>query len=187
MNELINRVLPAIIRFGSRPGAILLAAAAVSDGFFLLVSWLAVRNVGGLLAWLLLLVAVVFAVAIAGFAWRRHRLARHLDEMELALGRQNLTSGEIAPATPAPERTQLAEELNLWQEVQLENSLRTARYLPRVEAAQRAMVRAAGGVVNAPYLKDDLRLTLLALLGTIAAIPVSFGGTLLAMLVLALH
>ena len=47
---------------------------------------------------------------------------------------------------------------------------------PRVEAAQRALLRAAGGPVKAPYLRDDLRVTLVAFLGTVAAIPLGVLG-----------
>ena len=43
-------------------------------------------------------------------------------------------------------------------------------------AAQRALLRAAGGPVNAPYLRDDLRVTLVAFLGTVAAIPLGVLG-----------
>ncbi|MHB1063666.1 MAG: hypothetical protein ACYC1Z_04090, partial [Georgenia sp.] len=57
-----------------------------------------------------------------------------------------------------------------------EGTLRTARFLPRVEAAQRAALVAAGGPVHAPYLRDDLRVTITALVGTLAAVPLSVLG-----------
>ena len=45
-------------------------------------------------------------------------------------------------------------------------------WMPRVEAAQRAAVAAAGGTVNAPYLKDDLRITLVSAIATGVLIPI---------------
>jgi len=181
--DLINKVFPAMIRFGSRPGSILLAMAAIADGLYLLLSYLAARSAGSFFAWFLFAVAVVLAVFIAVFAWRRERLTRHVDDMEAALAAQNLSAGVVAMPAPAADR--LSDELGLLQEVQWENSIRTARYLPRVEAAQRAMVLAAGGTVNAPYLKDDLRVTLVALLGTIVAIPAALLGAMMSVVVLA--
>jgi len=62
------------------------------------------------------------------------------------------------------------------REAAAEAQIHTARWFPRVEAAQRALLRAAGGPVNAPYLRDDLRVTLVAFLGTVAAIPLGVLG-----------
>lgn len=182
--ELVNRVFPALIRFGSRPGRVLLTAAAIADGSFLVFALLAARATGSFFAWVLVGVAAVLALAIGVFAWRRQRLVAHVDEMEAALAAQNLSAGVVtAPATPSDR---MGEEFSLLQEVQWEASIRTARYFPRVEATQRALVRAAGGTVNAPYLKDDLRVTLVALLGTTAAIPLGSFGAILSLLILAL-
>ncbi len=44
-------------------------------------------------------------------------------------------------------------------------------WMPRVEAAQRAAIAAAGGIVNAPYLKDDLRVTIVSAILSGLAIP----------------
>ena len=46
-------------------------------------------------------------------------------------------------------------------------------WMPRVEAAQRAAIAAAGGTVNAPYLKDDLRVTIVSAIFAAIAIPAS--------------
>ncbi len=179
--ELVNNVFPAMIRVGTRPGALLLRAAAVADGFFLLFAVLALRATGSLFAWVLVSIAAVLAAAILLFAWRRHRLTAYVDEMEAALAAQHLSAGVVA--APADR---LDEELRLLREMQWEASIRTARYFPRIEATQRALVLAAGGTVNAPYLKDDLRVTLVALFGTMAAIPLGSFGAMLALLLLVL-
>lgn len=46
--------------------------------------------------------------------------------------------------------------------------------MPRIEAAQRAAIAAAGGTDNAPYLKDDLRITIISALTTMMTVPLSF-------------
>lgn len=43
--------------------------------------------------------------------------------------------------------------------------------LSRLERAQRALVTAAGGPVAVPYLREDLRITVAGLIGTILALP----------------
>lgn len=47
------------------------------------------------------------------------------------------------------------------------------RVLGSVERAQRALLTAAGGTAGAPYLKDDLRLTVASFVGTLLAIPLA--------------
>ena len=182
-SDLINRVFPSIIRFGSRPGGVIVALAAVADGFFLLFALLAAWSTGAAFAWFLVAVAAVLAVFVGLLAWRRARLTRHVDAMEAALEAQQLSAGVVD--RPAPTADRLSEEMAFLEEVRWEGSLRTARYFPRVEAAQRALVLAAGGTVNAPYLKDDLRVTLVALLGALLAIPVGALGAMISITILA--
>ncbi|MGC0251647.1 hypothetical protein [Pseudactinotalea sp. Z1748] len=56
------------------------------------------------------------------------------------------------------------------------------RALAAIDRAQRALLTAAGGTAGAPYLKDDLRITVASLFGTMLAIPLGA----LAVIVLAL-
>lgn len=53
-----------------------------------------------------------------------------------------------------------------------ENKRKT--FMPRIEAAQRAAIAAAGGTDNAPYLKGDLRITIIFALTTMMTVPLSF-------------
>ena len=182
-SDLINRVFPSIIRFGSRPGGVIVALAAVADGFFLLFAVLAAVTTGAAFAWFLVVVAAVLGLLVALLAWRRVRLTRHVDAMEAALEAQQLSAGVVDRPSPTADR--LSEEMAFLEEVRWENSVRTARYFPRIEAAQRALVLAAGGTVNAPYLKDDLRVTLVALLGALLAIPVGALGAMISITILA--
>ena len=57
-------------------------------------------------------------------------------------------------------------------------------WMPRIEAAQRSTIVAAGGLVNAPYLKDDLRVTLLSGIFTLLSIPLGVFFTFVAFLTL---
>lgn len=57
-------------------------------------------------------------------------------------------------------------------DARMESEQRRDTWLPGIEAAQRAAIAAAGGTVNAPYLKPDLRITLLSAVLTMALTPV---------------
>lgn len=54
----------------------------------------------------------------------------------------------------------------------MEETQRRDTWMPGIEAAQRAAVAAAGGTVNAPFLRDDLRITLVSAIATGAVIPI---------------
>jgi len=54
----------------------------------------------------------------------------------------------------------------------------------REALARRAAIAAAGGLVNAPYLKDDLRVTLLSGIFTLLSIPLGVFFTFVAFLTL---
>ena len=58
------------------------------------------------------------------------------------------------------------------------------RVLAKVEQGQRALLTAAGGPVAAPYLKDDLRITVLSLIATLIVLPIGVLSTIILGLVL---
>ena len=91
-SDLINRVFPSIIRFGSRPGGVIVALAAVADGFFLLFALLAAWSTGAAFAWFLVAVAAVLAVFVGLLAWRRARLTRR------RLGEEGVTRCAVTAA-----------------------------------------------------------------------------------------
>lgn len=174
----LARIMPAVIRFGTTPGRLLARAAGVAVGFFALFSAFATWQTHLGFAWFLLVCAALLGVAVGLFAWRQRRLSRYVADMEELM----YVSGS-AVSVP-DDAAGGASFVDRWADVEYEASLRTARYFPRVEAAQRAMVAAAGGTVNAPYLKDDLRVTLLAFLGTLLAVPLALLGSFTALLLL---
>ncbi|MDO4887168.1 MAG: hypothetical protein Q3979_00445 [Actinomycetaceae bacterium] len=57
-------------------------------------------------------------------------------------------------------------------------------WMPGLEAAQRAAIAAAGGLVNAPYLKGDLRITVVSGLISALAIPLAAFFSIIAFFVL---
>jgi multisubunit Na+/H+ antiporter MnhG subunit len=58
------------------------------------------------------------------------------------------------------------------------------RVFGRIERAQRSLLAAAGGPANAPYLADDLRVTVAAFVGTL--VTIALGGLLVIVLAIAL-
>ncbi|RTE50859.1 hypothetical protein [Actinobaculum sp. 352] len=67
-----------------------------------------------------------------------------------------------------------AQQRQLRHDAMLEAQDLRDTWLPRVEAAQRSAVAAVGGLVNAPYLKDDLRITLVSGLVAVIGLPLGF-------------
>lgn len=181
--DVLNQVVPALVRLARRPGAALLTLASVSVGLFALLGLAHGLTGTGGASWVPVILAAALAVPIGTLAVRRHRLQvqtqglddrRTISEHPAALVRQD-----------DPSRFALDGERERISAAMAENALRTARFLPRVEAAQRAARLVAGGTVQAPYLKDDIRITLVALLGTLAAVPLgSLGAVVTAILLL---
>lgn len=177
--DVLNQVVPALVRVVRRPGALLLRAAAVAVASFALLGLVfALTGAGaGWAAWLPLVLAGFLAVPVVVLAVRRERLQARTDE--LARHRTVIAgAGEVARSGGAARRDPLQDEMDSVAAAMAESGVRTARFFPRIEAAQRAGLLAAGGPVNAPYLRDDLRVTIAALLGTVAAIPLATIGAL---------
>lgn len=177
--DLLNQIVPALVRLTHWPGGALLGAAGLAVGSFAALGL--VHGLGGG-AWAPFVLACLLAVPVLVLAWRRRRLERQVADVEQ--GHRTVGGAEIIRAEAQPQPWE--EDLRALDAALDEASIRTARFLPRVEAAQRAALRAAGGPVHAPYLRDDLRVTLVALVGTLAAVPLAvLGAVVTAILVLA--
>ncbi|HEY8717673.1 hypothetical protein [Pengzhenrongella sp.] len=184
IGDFLNQVVPTLVRVARRPGELLLRWAAAEIGVFALFGLLLGLTGTGGSAWVPLVLAGFLAVPVVVLAVRRERLQAQTQGLELhrtisANGTSLVTYG-ARPSSGGPPQ----EELDTLNGALAEGALRTARYFPRIEAAQRAGVRAAGGVVNAPYLRDDLRVTFVALLGTLAAIPLAALGVVITLVLL---
>jgi hypothetical protein len=176
--DVLNQVVPTLIRLAHRPGGFLLRVATAVIGVFALLGLTFALADGGSAKWVPLVLAGILAVPVAVLAVRRERLQVQAEGLGL-----HPTIGENPRAMVVYDgsgsRDPLAEEMDSLTSAMVESTVLTARFFPRIEAAQRAALLAAGGPVNAPYLRDDLRVTLAALIGTLAAVPL---GTLGAMI-----
>lgn len=181
--DVLNQVVPALVRLARRPGAALLLLASVTVGAFTLLGLVYGLTGADGAAWVPFGLATLMAVPVVTLAVRRHRLqvqTQGLDE------RRTISGNPAALARlDDPDGIAAHDERETLSAAMAENALRTARFLPRVEAAQRAARLVAGGTVQAPYLKDDIRITLVALLATLAAVPLgSLGAVVTAILLL---
>lgn len=173
--EVLNQMVPTLVRVARRPGAILLGLGWWAIGIFALLALVYGATGDGWTAWSPLAWAGLLAVPIAVLAVRRQRLQVQTQGLHL---HRTITGDEsLVTYDAARSRDPVQEELEVISAAMAENAVRTARFFPRVEAAQRAGLLAAGGPVNAPYLRDDLRVTLAALLGTLGAIPLAALGS----------
>lgn len=175
----LSLTLPILVKLLRVPGKLMLIAHSVIIGILAITAYYAHRNFDGFWPWVPTAFAVFFALGLAVFAWRRQRLMRHVDDLErLQQGTRTLEGG--AELIPAEGSSSLGVDRQQWEQrlsdARTEADSKRKTFMPRVESAQRAAVAAAGGTVNAPYLKDDLRVTLVAALISLAAGPI--GGAL---------
>ncbi|UNX53625.1 hypothetical protein MF406_11555 [Georgenia sp. TF02-10] len=191
--DVLNTVVPVLVRVARRPGAVLLTVAGAGVVLFALLGLLLGTGGTGWPAWIPFGCAVLLAVPVLVLAVRRWRLQAQTADLAAhptvgpASREVVAVGGERAGATGAGAGAGAGlADLDALNAALAESSIRTARFLPRVEAAQRAARAAAGGPVAAPYLADDLRVTIVALLGTLAAAPLSAVGALVTALLLLL-
>ena len=178
----LNFLLPVIERLTRLPGRVLAIASGCVSSLALFVGWGAGRSSGTVWGWWPFVMALVFAGFVGLFAVLRFRLARAVDatidrlttaatgtsdvtvlnEDGSVVGTSHSFDDEVARVQAAQRRADAAREAANKRPV----------FLPRIEAAQRAAIAGAGGVEKAPYLKDDLRLTIVSAVMSLAAIPV---------------
>ena len=183
--DVLNQVIPALVRLARRPGAALLWLATASVGSFVLLAVVHGLTGSAWPDWIPLALAVLLAVPVVVLAVRRHRLQVQVADLAARPTITGGAAGTVARRGDGTEDTRLRDEREALSAAMAENALRTARFLPRVEAAQRAARFAAGGTVQAPYLKDDIRVTLVALLATLVVVPLgSLGAVITAVLLL---
>lgn len=170
----LNEMVPPLVRLVDRPGALLLRAALFGVTVLALLGLAHVISQVGWPAWLPLGSAGLLAVPVAVLWVRRRRLQIFTTGLGVY---PSLADASCVVVIHDDGSAARAESLSTYDAAIAENRIRRARFMPRVEAAQRAAVAAAGGTVHAPYLQDDLRVTIVALFGTLAAIPLSTLGS----------
>lgn len=169
-----------------RPGGVLLAASAAANALFTLMSIAVIASGTSPLRYLPLVVAGLLWIFIGAFTYFRDFLRRNVDDIALQASSSTVVidgnvvshDAEVArtDGSSSELRSSLHDEAEALGEAYRETTFRTAKYFPRIEAAQRGLIRAAGGVVNAPYLKHDLRLVVGSFLGTALALPIALTG-----------
>lgn len=165
----LSVILPLLVKLLRGPGKLFIMT---NGAIIALVLWLTINavNDGYGSAWVPLVFGAIFALAILIFGVRLAKLSRYVNELE---NLQDQSSGQ--EITTRDGRSVSEEDARQrFQDASWEASQKTGKFMPRVEAAQRAAIAAAGGTVEAPYLKDDLRITIVSGLLAMAAGPVGF-------------
>lgn len=168
-------VLPALVRMSTQPRRGLVRMASVATLVFLVISFVAGQITGLAITWIMFALSVALTALVSLFEWRMRRFTKRADAAEqISYVTNSTVSVPLAEQSGAPYVYDLRGDETGPQ----------VRYLPRVAAMQRAMIEAEGGTVNAPYLRDDLRITLVSFIGTLLALPLSLSGTFFALFIL---
>lgn len=199
----LKDVLPLVEEMTRGPGKSLVRTAALVDSTLLALGALLARRGVGAFSVLVLALGAVFGAGILVFAIRRARLESRVEQWKRA--RRATVAGEAASSsTDYSDRYRDAAPSDSHEVVVIDGAprsdeadpaddrARAARaeaglrdtWMPRIDAAQRSAIAAAGGVVNAPYLRDDLRITILSALVAAVAVPVGSFFAILAVLAL---
>ncbi len=199
----LKDVLPLVEEMTRGPGKSLVRTAALVDSTLLALGALLARRGVGAFPVLVLALGAVFGAGILVFAIRRARLESRVEEWKRA-GRATVAGEAASSSTDYSDRYRDAAPSDSHEVVVIDGAprsdeadpaddrARAARaeaglrdtWMPRIDAAQRSAIAAAGGVVNAPYLRDDLRITILSALVAAVAVPVGSFFAILAVLAL---
>ena len=199
----LKDVLPLVEEMTRGPGKSLVRTAALVDSTLLALGALLARRGVGAFSVLVLALGAVFGAGILVFAIRRARLESRVEEWKRA-GRATVAGEAASSSTDYSDRYRDAAPSDSHEVVVIDGAprsdeadpaddrARAARaeaglrdtWMPRIDAAQRSAIAAAGGVVNAPYLRDDLRITILSALVEAVDVPVGSFFAILAVLAL---
>lgn len=199
----LKDVLPLVEEMTRGPGKSLVRTAALVDSTLLALGALLARRGVGAFSVLVLALGAVFGAGILVFAIRRARLESRVEQWKKA-GRATVAGEAASSSTDYSDRYRDAAPSDSHEVVVIDGAprsdeadpaddrARAARaeaglrdtWMPRIDAAQRSAIAAAGGVVNAPYLRDDLRITILSALVAAVAVPVGSFFAILAVLAL---
>lgn len=199
----LKDVLPLVEEMTRGPGKSLVRTAALVDSTLLALGALLARRGVGAFPVLVLALGAVFGAGILVFAIRRARLESRVEQWKRA-GRATVAGEAASSSTDYSDRYRDAAPSDSHEVVVIDGAprsdeadpaddrARAARaeaglrdtWMPRIDAAQRSAIAAAGGVVNAPYLRDDLRITILSALVAAVAVPVGSFFAILAVLAL---
>lgn len=176
------RLLQLVI---NTPGALLIKLGFLASVSVFWVSLLGLWQFSS--AWwkvslVLSLLAIVF---VTGFAWRRKDLLKRIAKEQAT----------VISSAGAQVILQSASSEDDWQAfarrqgesvaaVRAEFNTRLTRFMPRVEASQRALRQLAGGAFEGSWLDHDLRPTIVFFVGAFLSMPVMIFTAILSFFVL---
>jgi len=184
----LKDLLPIFEQISRTPGRLLIEVAAGASLLSTGLGYLVLARSDGPLSWLPLAFGILGIVVTAFFGWRRHQLQTAVEKWKSTnaagtttsfvnssdtTGQEVIVLDESGTELPRSDSSLADPELQRQREAQIQSSNRRETWMPGVEAAQRAAIAAAGGTANAPYLKPDLRVTLVSAIATMLAIPIS--------------
>lgn len=146
------------------PGQTVQKVGLIATGLFAVLAWMA-RDARFLpTGWFNVIVSFAFFAAAVVFAYRRSRFVKLFD----MVGSADPNSPEYIPPASSENTPHNGTNPN--------GRTFKPNWLRGVSAWQERMTQRAGGLQNAPYLKDDLRITLALFVMTAIAIPISALG-----------
>ncbi len=177
------RFLSAIIRL---PGTLLIRLGLLSSLTATVLVLLAMQGSASV-AWKFALGTSIMSLVVLGlFTWRRQdllkRLAKSGPAQVVSLSGAQLIFPE-SPASPTDQLNSFARsEAEAVAAARAEFADRRARFLPGIEAGQRALRQLAGGVYEGDWLNHDLRPTLILFILGFLSMPVMFFISILALI-----
>ncbi|WP_067782634.1 hypothetical protein [Actinomyces vulturis] len=172
-----DTIVPSVVRLATKPGTVLIWIAAFFTGILTVCTIIAgVSHAQG---------AMIFGclmIALCGFfitlLWiRRHQLLKAADSLGgvevINVPKTDVATIDSSSTVNSGESSFLDMAKSRANDVRVEISRRPSAFMPQVVVAQRAALAALGGPVKAPYLVPDLRVTVVAVMGTLFTIPVA--------------
>ncbi|MCS4484173.1 hypothetical protein NXS08_01530 [Gleimia sp. 6138-11-ORH1] len=170
------------------PGALLIKLGFLATVSVLSLSALGIWRFDS--AWwkISLALGILALVFVLGFAWRRKDLLRRISaenaKIIAAGGTQVIISSGSKDDTSADFKIFAQQQGESIASVRAEFNTRSAKFMPRVEASQRALRELAGGAYQGSWLEHDLRPTLVFFIGAFLSMPVMIFVTLLSIFLL---
>ncbi|MDO5728017.1 MAG: hypothetical protein Q4P71_00125 [Actinomycetaceae bacterium] len=176
-----GEALTAGARFASNatevPGRLLIKLALLTSASTTLLGWIGIYAYDGFGWWLPFIVGIVALATTGFFAFRRKQLRDSLAQSGprtvIDQDTQSLVVLDENGHDPEYELHAFAQrEGEAFGRARSEFQQRPARFLPRVEAAQRSLRSLVDPGYDAPWLKHDIRPTLVSFVATAISIPV---------------
>ncbi|WIK64893.1 hypothetical protein [Gleimia hominis] len=160
----------------SVPGRLLIRLALLSAGVLAVANMLGAALYGGAGWWIMLVIAAAALACTGFFAYRRYSLAKAIARS----GPREVVTVDDSSSEPAQRLQEAARQTGeRIGSARAEYSRRTARFFPRIEAAQRSLRHLLAPDYDAQWLNQDFRYTLASFVLTAVSIPITGALTLI--------